>query len=315
MLTAAVRDLHKCYPNQFLTDVRTPCPHLWENNPCITPLAEPGSGAGVLPVNWTTTDQDHGRDTRATPETRGRDARATFADEVIECHYPLIQQSNQVPYHFIHGFVEFLNERLRLQIKPTAFKGDIHISKLEKSWISQVQEITREDTPFWIVVAGGKRDFTIKWWDLHRFQQVVDHFRGKIVFVQVGEKNHNHFGLDGVIDLRGCPRSGPNGENLAALSAPRDVIPAIDFRERRRDLRAESLRPPLARSMAPVRADARPSAQDRDSSRDKAHGRFLNCRRASLYRGQGRCRGRSGTRPSTSITHVLKCLHADMHLA
>ena len=32
-LTAAVRDLHKCYPDQFITDVRTPCPHLWENNP------------------------------------------------------------------------------------------------------------------------------------------------------------------------------------------------------------------------------------------------------------------------------------------
>ena len=31
-LTAAVRDLHKCYPDQFITDVRTPCPHLWENN-------------------------------------------------------------------------------------------------------------------------------------------------------------------------------------------------------------------------------------------------------------------------------------------
>src|SRR5436309_573741 len=32
MLTAAVRDLHLTYPNQFITDVRTPCPHLWENN-------------------------------------------------------------------------------------------------------------------------------------------------------------------------------------------------------------------------------------------------------------------------------------------
>ena len=33
MLTAAVRDLHQCCPGQFLTDVRTPCPSLWENNP------------------------------------------------------------------------------------------------------------------------------------------------------------------------------------------------------------------------------------------------------------------------------------------
>ena len=40
MLTAAVRDLHKCHPGQFLTDVRTPCPALWENNPHLTKLDE-----------------------------------------------------------------------------------------------------------------------------------------------------------------------------------------------------------------------------------------------------------------------------------
>ena len=33
MLTAAVRDLHQTYPNEFVTDVRTPCPAIWENNP------------------------------------------------------------------------------------------------------------------------------------------------------------------------------------------------------------------------------------------------------------------------------------------
>lgn len=168
MLTSAVRDLHQCYPNQFVTDVRTPCPHLWENNPHIAPLDENDSDV-----------------------------------ETIHCEYPLIHRSNQAPYHFIHGFIEFLNDRLELNIKPTAFKGDIHISDIEKSWISQVEEITGEDAPFWIIVAGGKNDFTIKWWDHKRFQAVVDHFQGKIQFVQVGENGHNHSKLDGVIDLRG----------------------------------------------------------------------------------------------------------------
>jgi ADP-heptose:LPS heptosyltransferase len=32
---------------------------------------------------------------------------------------------------------------------------------------------------------------------------VIDHFRGRIQFVQVGEKGHHHPPLDGVIDLRG----------------------------------------------------------------------------------------------------------------
>jgi ADP-heptose:LPS heptosyltransferase len=167
MLTAAVRDLHQCYPNQFLTDVRTACPPLWENNPYITALNE--------------TDADV---------------------EAIECHYPLINRSNQAPYHCLHGFIEFLNEHLKLNIKPTAFKGDIHLSELEKSWYSQVHELTGEDTPFWIIVAGGKQDATIKWWSTERYQQVVDHFLGKIQFVQVGQLQHHHPKLGGVIDLR-----------------------------------------------------------------------------------------------------------------
>ena len=35
-------------------------------------------------------------------------------------------------------------------------------------------EIVREDVPFWIIVAGGKLDFTAKWWIADRWQQVVD---------------------------------------------------------------------------------------------------------------------------------------------
>ena len=75
---------------------------------------------------------------------------------------------------------------------------------VEKGWYSQVYEIVGVDIPFWIIVAGGKYDYTIKWWDSNRFQDVVDHFKGKILFVQVGEtKNHFHPPLEGVIDLRG----------------------------------------------------------------------------------------------------------------
>jgi ADP-heptose:LPS heptosyltransferase len=168
MLTAAVRDLHRCYPGQFEIDVRTPCPQLWENNPYLTRLEAGQSGV-----------------------------------EVVECQYPLIHSSNQRPYHFIHGFIDFLNGRLGLRVQPTAFKGDIHISQLEKSWFSQIEEITGSPVPFWIVVAGGKSDFTIKWWDTQRYQRVVDHFRGRILFVQVGERGHLHPALQGVIDLRG----------------------------------------------------------------------------------------------------------------
>ena len=168
MLTAAVRDLHRCYPGKFLTDVRTSCPDLWEFNPHLAPIADDEPGV-----------------------------------EHLDCSYPLINRCNKTPYHCLHGFIEFLNEQFRLAIKPTAFKGDIHLSAREKFWYSQVREVTRQDTPFWIVAAGGKHDVTVKWWQTDRYQKVIDHFRGKIQFVQVGALGHYHPKLDGVIDLRG----------------------------------------------------------------------------------------------------------------
>jgi hypothetical protein len=168
MLTAAVRDLHLNYPGEFLTDVRTSCPGLWTNNPKITLLSD-------------------------------LDPRV----DVVDCMYPLINSSNILPFHFIHGFIDFLSQCLGINIRPTAFKGDIHLSDDETSWISQIHEITNEDTPFWIIAAGGKYDYTIKWWSTKRYQEVVNHFKNRICFVQVGEKDHHHPALDNVIDLRG----------------------------------------------------------------------------------------------------------------
>jgi ADP-heptose:LPS heptosyltransferase len=168
MLTMAVRDLHRFYPGQFLTDVRTAYSDLWEGNPHITRLRE------------------------GDPKV-----------EQLDCCYPLIDRCDAAPYHCLHGFIEFLNYRLGLAIKPTAFKGDIHLSPQEKAWYSQVHEVAGEDIPFWIVAAGGKHDVTIKWWESRRYQEVVDHYRGRIQFVQVGERGHHHPKLNGVIDLRG----------------------------------------------------------------------------------------------------------------
>jgi len=168
MLTAAVRDLHRHYPGKFLTDVRTLCPELWEHNPYLTPLRDSDSAA-----------------------------------ERIDCEYPLIDHCNHRPYHCLHGFTDFLSKKLQVDLQPTDFKGDLHISDQEKSWMSQVHELTGRDIPFWILVAGGKYDFTIKWWEASRYQQVVNQFAGRIQFVQVGHQGHYHPSLNGVIDLRG----------------------------------------------------------------------------------------------------------------
>lgn len=170
MLTAAVRDLNKAHGSKFDIDVRTSCGHLWENNPHITHIDDKDPDA-----------------------------------EIVTLGYDLIHSSNTNAYHFIHGFRKQLEKHLGLVIPAGDFKGDIHISDKEKSWSSQIQDLTGKDTPFWIINAGGKTDYTCKWWDTSRYQQVVDALKDRVQFVQVGalEKNHNHEALSGVIDLRG----------------------------------------------------------------------------------------------------------------
>lgn len=166
MLTAAVRDLHTANPGQFETDVRTSADALWENNPYLTRLSE--GMAGV---------------------------------ESVEMHYPLIHQSNQRPYHFIHGYAQFLEDRLGVRVPVSQFRGDIYLSAAEKT----SSPLNGHPIPerFWIMVAGGKHDFTAKWWNPTSYQKVVNHFAGKIKFVQVGEFGHWHTPLDGVINLIG----------------------------------------------------------------------------------------------------------------
>ncbi len=168
VLTAAIRDLHRAYPGRFLTDVRTPFPQIWENNPYLTPLEEGASDV-----------------------------------QSMQCHYPLIHRSNQTPYHFLHAYIEYLNDQLDLRVKPTAFKGDIHLSETEKTRLPLICQILGDSRPYWIVAAGGKYDYTIKWWHRRRWQEVVDSLRDRVTFVQVGQTGHYHPPLKNVLDLRG----------------------------------------------------------------------------------------------------------------
>jgi ADP-heptose:LPS heptosyltransferase len=166
MLTSAVRDLKKTFP-EWKIDVRTSTMEIWENNPYLTKLDE--------------------NDTKV---------------EIIKCDYPLINKSNSHPYHFIHSFRMFIEDYLKVKIPQGEFKGEIFLSDEEKTWISQVEEIGIKNK-FWIIMSGGKYDFTAKWWNPLEHQKVVDYFKNKITFVQCGESDHFHPKLNNVINLIG----------------------------------------------------------------------------------------------------------------
>lgn len=168
MLTAAVRDLHRSNPGWFQTDVRTHFPELWEANPWISPMQETDPGV-----------------------------------EVMEAHYPSIGEVGHSPRHFVEGYGRDLSEKLGVPVRTTAFRGDVHLTEEERERPSMVWDLLGSRVPYWLIDAGGKFDFTVKWWATARWQAVVDALRGRVLFVQVGGAAHFHPRLSGVLDLRG----------------------------------------------------------------------------------------------------------------
>jgi len=169
-LTAAVRDLHRAHGDRFAIQVQTAADAIWENNPHVRVVRSAGE--------------------------KYENSR------VIKAEYPAVHQSNERPMHFIQAFHEDLERKLGVRIPFTDFKGDIYLSDNEKGWISQVEELGHTG-PFWVIIAGGKYDFTAKWWPPEYYQAVVDALKDKVQFVQCGEAGHWHPPLDGVINLVG----------------------------------------------------------------------------------------------------------------
>lgn len=169
LLTAAVRDLHLSHPGRFLTDVRTGCPDLWRHNFLLTPLRADADGA-----------------------------------ETVDCDdFPLINWSGTLPRHALNTFPDFLSRRLRAPFRPLFFHGDVHLSARERRAPSRVAQIVGRPLPFWLLAAGGKRDYTIKWWHAPGWLAVVEALRDRVLFVQVGAAADLHPALEGVLDLRG----------------------------------------------------------------------------------------------------------------
>lgn len=167
MLTSAIRDLHLSYPGKFVTDVRTYYPELWANSPYLRQLSQ-----------W------------------------EGEVETVDCTNLLWADRSRLSCHAIHSFTHFLNEYLDQNIKPIWFKPEINLTEQEKEWVSQVHEKTGEDTPFWIVSTGDEKDNLLNLWPYERYQQVIDHFREEVFFVQTGLQGKEP-ALEGVLDLRG----------------------------------------------------------------------------------------------------------------
>ncbi len=169
MLSAAVRDLKLAWGSRFLVDVRTPYPEIFANNPHLSPL--------------------HLLD----PEV-----------VKVRTHYTYwIRRINELPVHFVSAIRMDLEQRLGLVINQGPFRGDLHFTD-EELRPPNLAEKALGDRRYWVIDAGGKWDFTVKWWETARYQSVVERLRD-ICFVQIGRNDHPHPRLkgDNVLNLIG----------------------------------------------------------------------------------------------------------------
>jgi hypothetical protein len=169
-MTAAVESLHATYPDEYATDVRTPATEIWQHNPRVTSIADDDPDA-----------------------------------EKLDLHYPSINRSNQEHVPFLAGYTEDLARKIGRPLSLKVNRPCLYLSEDEKNWVDQVrQHVTSgRKVPFWLVNAGIKSDYTAKAWPIEYFQEVIARTLGRIQWVQVGAKEHDHPTLDGAIDLRG----------------------------------------------------------------------------------------------------------------
>ncbi|MDE2020042.1 MAG: ADP-heptose--LPS heptosyltransferase, partial [Patescibacteria group bacterium] len=116
---------------------------------------------------------------------------------------PLINICDSAPVHFLESYCRFLGEAIGLKIHCTVNRPYLYLSDQEKSWMSQVQQLTGRKFPYWLICSNTKTDYTVKGWGFDNYQRLVDMLRGRIQFVQVGAAEHKPQKLRGVIDLVG----------------------------------------------------------------------------------------------------------------
>lgn len=140
-LSALVRDIHIAYPGKYETDFNTTVQPIWQNSPYITNLWNHNEKAPRM----------------LKPGT-----------EMIQCQYKQgLTDSNHEAIHFCHYFHRDFERQTGIHVPPSRPYGDIHLSDHERT-VSPVKG------RYWLLLSGGKSDFTIKVWNTACFQAVVD---------------------------------------------------------------------------------------------------------------------------------------------
>lgn len=110
-----------------------------------------------------------------------------------------IRRANKECIHFLTAWHYDFEKKTGVKVPLTLPKPDLHLTPEEAAK-------PLVEGRYWVILAGGKNDFTTKHWVYGRHQRVVDAMRAmNIPVVQAGssERGHYHPALDGTLNLVG----------------------------------------------------------------------------------------------------------------
>ncbi len=168
LVTALARDLSTIYPGRFDLEVNTNFRPVWDNNPYVR-------RTGTNPL---------------VPANR-RIVRISYIDAIRRS-----QQGEQ--RHFINAFHDNFQHQTGIKVWPTQPHGELYLTEEEKRPLVSGR--------YWVILAGGKNDMTVKHWTQEKYQSVVDQLAERNIFcVQAGaaEPRHLHKPLQNCINLVG----------------------------------------------------------------------------------------------------------------
>jgi len=187
MATIALRDLHAAFPGQYITDMRSPANEIFKNSPLITPIEVEDKQREQEIIEELKADNNH--------------APIDLGDvKYVNLHYPMIHNSSRLGTHFADAMTEFLSEQLGVKIPRTGLRPELFLDEAEKTWASPVARETGYEGKYWVINAGSKSDYSLKQYPY--YQEVVD-LLPDIKFVQIGQKEHIHKPLNGVVNMLG----------------------------------------------------------------------------------------------------------------
>jgi len=181
-MTAFVRDFKAAYPD-IDVGVVTTAMHIWDHNPHVN------FELGLTARKYAGEFKD---DKQVILDIEDEGIRAVR----IGPGY-LTNKSARWNYHMTNAYRMDTEQKLGITIPQGETRPDIYLTEEEYKRPPLVEG------PYWIVVIGGEPGWPVKTWPAERYQEVVNAFKDRIQFVQIGLKGHPYPHLKNVIDYVG----------------------------------------------------------------------------------------------------------------